>query len=612
MRKRTKAAPVIALAIALIMALLAACGSGTGGGATTAATTAAATTAAATTAAAATEAAATEADAKEEAATEAATTAAATTAAATEAKADETPAGGGELSYPIGGMSAEGYPMGEEGFLTLTVWQEFTSTIITDRSENEMFKEMEKATGVKINWIHPPAGQREEHYNLLIATNDLPDIFYNPPLYTGGVMKAVDDDIYLDLTPMIEEYAPNFLRAIKLNQQVEKEARQDDGRILSLGQVQLAHEAPWYGPFIRTDVLDAVNMPVPETVEEWYETMLAFKDYGIQIPFGQQDGGIIKNEFGLISGAYGTAPALLNKDGTVVYGFIEDQYRDFLAEMNKWYAEGLYDPDFDTRNYDSLKAEFAAGNMGVVTEGYGDANVWILSGQANNPDFMIVAAPYPVMNKGDDPSKTLHIRQENYMVRGQPSFITTDCKTPELALRWLDFFYTVPGFLLKNYGPYGVSWDWADGEDTPENTRYFPPELIGIGKHPAFTEFMTNNPDGTEFWILVQKYKIHNHTGIRNPNAYVIQEVAKESMDIWTPPGSDWFMPQIAYSIDEQARRGQIVTDVETYRNQMIYSFVKGSEPLSKWGEYVETMNKLGAQEIISMAQDALGRYQNR
>ena len=94
--------------------------------------------------------------------------------------------------------------------------------------------------------------------------------------------------------------------------------------------------------------------------------------------------------------------------------------------------------------------------------------------------------------------------------------------------------------------------------------------------------------------------------------SYLIAEVAMESMSIWSPPGTSWHMPQIAYNTQEQARRGEILTDIQTYRDTMIFQFVKGIEPLSNWDNYVDTMKRMGVEELTAMAQAAFDRYQLR
>ena len=47
--------------------------------------------------------------------------------------------------------------------------------------------------------------------------------------------------------------------------------------------------------------------------------------------------------YGLVAGT-----DLYVKDGQVKYGAYEPEFKDFVAEMAKWYSEGLLDPEFST------------------------------------------------------------------------------------------------------------------------------------------------------------------------------------------------------------------------------------------------------------------------
>ena len=41
-------------------------------------------------------------------------------------------------------------------------------------NDNEMFKEMEKVTGIHIEFVSPPKGQEDEQYGVMLASKDLP------------------------------------------------------------------------------------------------------------------------------------------------------------------------------------------------------------------------------------------------------------------------------------------------------------------------------------------------------------------------------------------------------------------------------------------------------
>jgi len=54
------------------------------------------------------------------------------------------------------------------------------------------------------------------------------------------------------------------------------------------------------------------------------------------------------------------------------------------------------------------------------------------------------------------------------------------------------------------------------------------------------------------------------------------------------------------------------MNEVEKYRDQMIIKFITGIEPLDKFDEYVETMNKYGLERAMEIQTTALKRYEER
>ena len=66
--------------------------------------------------------------------------------------------------------------------------------------------------------------------------------------------------------------------------------------------------------------------------------------------------------------------------------------------------------------------------------------------------------------------------------------ISANCENPELALEFLNYFFTEDGSLIVNYGVEGYTWErTADGE-------------------AAWTEVVTNNPDGMSAQTAVNAY----------------------------------------------------------------------------------------------------------
>ena len=77
---------------------------------------------------------------------------------------------------------------------TLTVWCEFPKNAMENAqnlNDLPLGKELEKQTGVHIEYMHPTS---DESFNLMLASGKLPDIImYRWPTFAGGADKAIND-----------------------------------------------------------------------------------------------------------------------------------------------------------------------------------------------------------------------------------------------------------------------------------------------------------------------------------------------------------------------------------------------------------------------------------
>lgn len=104
---------------------------------------------------------------------------------------------------------------------------------------------------------------------------------------------------------------------------------------------------------IRKDWLEEQGLELPTTYDQMFETLKVFRDAystDTSIYFNSDcniNGLTVGYDVAVFS-AGGTATTLpyYAVDGVVTAPMIEDGYRDYLMEMNKWYNEGLFDKDF--------------------------------------------------------------------------------------------------------------------------------------------------------------------------------------------------------------------------------------------------------------------------
>lgn len=94
--------------------------------------------------------------------------------------------------------------------ITLTVFAGLDSNlfgIIDDYNDNGFFIELEKRTGVHLEFIMPGTEKEQEVYNEMMASGKLADIItHEGNEYPEGWDAAVDDGVYLDLTPYLNTY----------------------------------------------------------------------------------------------------------------------------------------------------------------------------------------------------------------------------------------------------------------------------------------------------------------------------------------------------------------------------------------------------------------------
>ena len=78
-----------------------------------------------------------------------------------------------------------------------------------DPSEYNIFKRLKERTNIDFEWTMDTMFTITETHSLLVAANDLPEIV-GGNFYVGGVASAIDEEVYWDLAPYLEEFAPDY------------------------------------------------------------------------------------------------------------------------------------------------------------------------------------------------------------------------------------------------------------------------------------------------------------------------------------------------------------------------------------------------------------------
>ena len=492
------------------------------------------------------------------------------------------------------------------GDVTLKYWLAMNPNITAtakDCSELPMFREMEKQTGVKIEFIHPSQGtaaQQLEQFNIMIASNDLPDMIqWNWNLdFQGGPTKAAQDGIILDLTDKIASGAPNLTALFEKYPIIEKQVKSDEGKIYVFPYVKDNDSTlVWAGPIMRKDWLDDLGLALPETMDDWTNILTAFKnEKGATAPLTFMDSSLDWSP--CFYGAYGISRTFYVDvdDGKAKYGPYQAAYKDVLTALKKWFDDGLLDPDFATQNATAQDAKITSGQSGAfVTSVGGGMGRYLTTMETENPKFDLVGVTPPVLKKGEQ-SKYGH---RDYQYPGSGSVaITTQCENVDVAVKWLDYCYSEKGQLIFNYGVENESYVMADGK-------------------PQFTELVTKNPDGLPLVSVLARYSNIPGLGPYMPiedaaNAMYPYQQQIEAKNAWNKVKSSGAFPPVSLTTEESQKLGTIMNEVKTYVDEMYLKFVMGQEPLSNFDQYIQTLKGMDIEEAIQIQQAALDRYNKR
>ena len=71
-------------------------------------------------------------------------------------------------------------------------------------------------------------------------------------------------------------------------------------------------------------------------------------------------------------------------------------------------------------------------------------------------------------------------------------------------------------------------------------------------------------------------------------------------------------LPPISPTADEANEVSTLVSTINTYKNEMFAKFVMGTEPISNYDKYLETLESMQLQKVLDIYSEAIKRYEKR
>ena len=493
-------------------------------------------------------------------------------------------------------MTENTLPISEKG-VELSIWMVNNAQgYVNNYNDMKAFDILKERTGVGFSFQHP-TGDATEQLNIMLASNDYPDM-----IMTAPEPKYLKDGVAIRLNEYIDVYAPNFKKLMTDDPEAYNQIPLASGDIIGFPMItDDEHFLCYDGYFIRKDWLDAVGMDIPETMDDWYNVLCAFRDKNP----GGNEGTVPFSTFGWMfpssfNAAYGVkTDYIVNpKTGKMTHGVIEPAFRDYLAEMSKWYKEGLLDENLLNVSGKDLDALMLNDKLGAIMC---DNNNSIPKYQQLRPDIDLVPLPVP---KGPD-GKAYYPENANIRrVRGSAGIITSACKNIVEAVRVCDYLYSEEGKTLFNWGVEGESFS-VNADGTKQFTDNILKNPQGKIPHEAICEYITNTG-----FIGFNEYAAARGLEANLPE--IAKKTRDQSIEYTMQSDKSMLYQIIPFSIEEKAKLNDLNTDMKTLIKETVDKIIIGVEPIEKYDELVKQVKAMSIDDAIAIHQTAYDRLKNR
>ncbi len=414
----------------------------------------------------------------------------------------------------------------------------------TDYKDDRVIQAIEKATNTKLS-IKPDIPWDDQQLNVMVASGDYPDIITSIDNDTFDRMgQWVKNNVLIPFTSDLLEGNENLQKLLdqpqfqdlKVNGQFYGIPMRDEPPLGSAGQFVMQ---------IRQDWLDKLQLPMPTTTDEFFDTLMAFKTK-------DPDGDKKEDTYGLITngleklvsytvGFFGLphderSTGFLKVGDHYEYWAVQPQVKDDLKWVKKLYDNGLIHPDTLTqKNIVKTRPVFAEGRIGVTLENmnWDQLENRVRDLRRNVPDGDVVQ-----MSALDGGNGAFGYSEGN----GHWAYtgISSKSKNPKAAAKLLDFLLSDEGTKLSLVGVEGIHYTEENGEfkwndEEKKKDAGFNPDTSGAF-HEMNWGIVRWAPMINDFYIKASEvtnpdYGARVHENLERVNKYLIEPASYNTIN---------------------------------------------------------------------------------
>ena len=321
-----------------------------------------------------------------------------------------------------------------------------------------------EATGVKLKTDYPVSSD-DQKIALMIAEQNFPDMIFAK----GDASSLIEAGALIDMTDLIEEYGPN-IKKLYGDEFDKLKYSADDPSIYQLssyavggstykssGNAQIQWAAIKEKNYEQIKTLEQFEQVIKDylaahpTNEDGLSNIglsLSTSDWHWMITMGNPAGYIAE-------AAPDNGQWIIDENYNAIYKFRSEKVKEYFRWLNRMYNEGILDPEFATQTHEDYIAKIASGRVVALTDtdwDYQDGE------KVLKADGKMDKTYAPLAITMDESQKSAVLMYQG-LTTGYGVGITTSCKDPVAAIKFLDYLCSDEGQVLINWGIEGVNYE---------------------------------------------------------------------------------------------------------------------------------------------------------
>lgn len=517
-------------------------------------------------------------------------------------------------------VSSEGYEY-QDVEITISGPQGATD----DWDSTVLVQTMKEKFGVSLICEPYPTDAWSTKLSLLLAEDDLPDLVVSSGLSAMEANKYGQEEYFLNIADYLD-HMPNLAAFLKAHPDYKAYCTAPDGGIYFLPTYQEEALNNIARAFIKTSWLENVGMDYPETADELYAVLKAFKeqdangngDPNDEIPmmwagtYARTIEHSLLGMFGVLTSSATAKPySILSVDenGQVYLADTTENFKAYLTYMHKLWEEDLIWNESYTTDINTQRELTKNDRVGIFV----DASSYAAAGNGDPKDsqyyqyFAGLTSEYaeePVLAYGVDVGTSAQI------------LISALTEHPAEICRMIDWYFSDEGALFGWRG------------DVESYLDYVPLGFEGVEDVYVYA-FKDEQPEGYESWEVYrhQVQVINSAFQIRNilqEDIAAIMEADDETLLKFAEAGqSGWkammqlrinqagieFVPgypALVYDESVAIERNDLQTDISNYIMTVKAQFITGEKDIeTEWDDFLKTLETMNLSRWLEIEQEA-------